>query len=345
MARILTQLMKNHSRAVTASLMERTVLIQSVIWLSHHVPGCVLKHLFDTILRKRYAVKDKNTYEMASADMDTNFGSSPEFSYDNYDVQHAQHLSDTPIIPVHDLSLPIVKTHESALLFVDMSGFTKISTILDVESLSNAINSYFQLIVNEVTSHGGDILKFAGDAIFAEWKASRTKSGQSIEYCVVKAAECASSIVANCSDYPIYSKPAGISRASIRLENVRPMSARNLRGSVKSAPDQCRRKASITSEDSSNDGTLPRRSSIDHAPIQKRFVGHSPKPIKLATLNVKCGVGVGKIVGVHVGNDAGRREYLILGSPIDQVAAAEGAATTGEVFASPEALKVLSRVL
>eukprot|EP00804_Cyclotella_cryptica_P026046 CCRYP_019305-RA/>CCRYP_019305-RA protein AED:0.20 eAED:0.20 QI:0/0/0/1/0.8/0.72/11/0/1168 len=151
-------------------------------------------------------------------------------------------------------------------------------------------------------------------------------------------------MVANCSDYPIYSNPVGMSRASIRLENVRPVQARTLRGSVKSAPDQCRQKASMTSEDSSNDGQIPRSSSIDHAPIQRSLVGHASKPIKLATLNVKCGVGVGKIVGVHVGNDAGRREYLILGSPIDQVASAEEAATTGKVFASPEALAVLSRV-
>jgi class 3 adenylate cyclase len=78
--------------------------------------------------------------------------------------------------------------------------------------------------------------------------------------------------------------------------------------------------------------------------MRRSSLTHAATPVRLATLNVKCGVGCGKIVGVHVGDDAARREYLILGDPIDQVADAEGAATTGEAFASPEALEVLSKV-
>eukprot|EP00804_Cyclotella_cryptica_P026052 CCRYP_019306-RA/>CCRYP_019306-RA protein AED:0.44 eAED:0.43 QI:0/-1/0/1/-1/1/1/0/260 len=159
MAQILTQLMKNHSRAVAVSLVERSALVQSIIWLSRHVPGCVLEHLFETVLRQRYALKAKSAHGMISGDMNINLGGSLDFAPDNSDVQHIQPLNDSlgndsnPIISFHDLSLPIAKTQESALLFVDMSGFTKISTILDVESLSNAINSYFQNIVNEVTNH------------------------------------------------------------------------------------------------------------------------------------------------------------------------------------------------
>jgi class 3 adenylate cyclase len=38
------------------------------------------------------------------------------------------------------ISLPKDVRRRSALLFVDMSGFTKLSTILDVESLSKVIN-------------------------------------------------------------------------------------------------------------------------------------------------------------------------------------------------------------
>ena len=64
----------------------------------------------------------------------------------------------------------------------------------------------------------------------------------------------------------------------------------------------------------------------------------------MATLNVKCSVGVGHIVGIHVGDDISRREYLILGDPIRQVARAEAAAQHGEVFASPEAIQYLSRL-
>jgi hypothetical protein len=51
--------------------------------------------------------------------------------------------------------LPPSRERESALLFVDITGFTKLSTVLDVESLSKVINSYFEMIVTEVIMHGG----------------------------------------------------------------------------------------------------------------------------------------------------------------------------------------------
>ena len=65
---------------------------------------------------------------------------------------------------------------------------------------------------------------------------------------------------------------------------------------------------------------------------------------KRPTLNCKCGVAAGHIVGIHVGDDALRREYLIMGDPIDQVARAEGEASLGEVYASPEAVRCLARI-
>lgn len=430
-ARIMACLMQNHSEAVTASLVERTMLIQSIIWLSRHVPWCVLELLFETILHSRTAEKERNaasrdqaltdgksrntestgdseivramkelttddgdsanlescmgdgktdsgilpsTDDEKASTLETSTAVAGDTSVSTDKFEYLQPLNDTnakhthAFLPIREESLPISKNHDSALLFVDMSGFTKISTMLDVESLSNAINSYFQLIVSEVTNHGGDILKFAGDAIFAEWKVSTTKPDQSIEYCVIQAANCAASIVANCSDYPIHSKPVGLSRASMRLENTRQSSQRgglrtslrssvhssgqssnrNLRGSIQSA-DECynARRTSMVSDDSTDDvEQLHRRGSTGETqPYYRRSsVGHAVRPVKLATLNVKCGIGLGRIVGVHVGDDSSRREYLILGDPIDQVAAAESLATSGEVLISPEAMQVLSKV-
>jgi hypothetical protein len=44
-----------------------------------------------------------------------------------------------------ETSLPIVTYFECALLFVDVSGFTRLSTLVDPENLSKVINSYFQV--------------------------------------------------------------------------------------------------------------------------------------------------------------------------------------------------------
>ncbi len=63
--------------------------------------------------------------------------------------------------------------------------------------------------MDEVTNHGGDILKFAGDAVFAEWRVpkdlrNKREEAYYSEECVYDAAVCGASIVAKCSDYPIY---------------------------------------------------------------------------------------------------------------------------------------------
>lgn len=63
---------------------------------------------------------------------------------------------------------------------------------------------------------------------------------------------------------------------------------------------------------------------------------------QVTSLNVHCGIGVGNLVALHVGNQV-RRENLVLGDPIDQVAAAEHLAECGQVVASPESLIILSR--
>ena len=182
------------------------------------------------------------------------------------------------------VELPYASRHVSALLFIDISGFTRLSTLLDPESLSNAINAYFHQIVDLVTSHGGDILKFAGDAVFAEWKttsrspeAFEERKHKTTNSCICAAAVCAAAVVAQYSDFPVLSKGNG------------------------------------TGE-------------------------------QVATLNVHCGLGVGDIVGLHLGDHETRREYVVLGDPIDQVADAEGAADLGEVAASPKFLTAMAKI-
>jgi predicted ATPase/class 3 adenylate cyclase len=63
----------------------------------------------------------------------------------------------------------------AAVLFADISGFTALSERLaakgadGVEELTQALNSYFGKMIEVVTAHGGDVVKFAGDAMLAFW--------------------------------------------------------------------------------------------------------------------------------------------------------------------------------
>ncbi len=347
-AEMLAVLMKNHGSYVSSSLFGRSSLIQSVVWLSRHVPGCVLKSLLDAIKRarkekakaeRRKSRKKPQSCDEGSNDVGTERLMPVKFENDDDDDdgredEHNYNSNDDEGGVgqyLNHYNLPISKSRDSALLFVDISGFTRISQLLDVESLSGAINCYFQMIINEVLSHGGDILKFAGDAVFCQWTASRRDPDKNLEYCVLQAANCAASIVGNCSDYLVETNPVESRRGSTRRLSAR--------------------KDSMDEEASSKVTTFQesfrrRRSSLGSVDLlrssQRRISVQSGASI--ATLNVKCGVGVGRLAGVHIGDYISRREYIILGDPIDQVAKAEKAASHGEVFASPEAIGYLAKV-
>lgn len=114
-----------------------------------------------------------------------------------------------------------------------------------------------------MTNHGGDILKFAGDAIFAEWPVGKgatsyTKTCQNLQEAVTIAAVCGARIASACGNVPIYAPVKGLN-GDIGIKSM------------------------------------------------------------IGTLNVHCGLGAGKVAAVHVGNDTERREFLVLGDPIDQV--------------------------
>lgn len=64
-----------------------------------------------------------------------------------------------------------VEDMDASVLFPDVSGFTKLSETLakegqfGAEKLSTVLNDYFRLMIEHIHTHGGDILKFAGDAV------------------------------------------------------------------------------------------------------------------------------------------------------------------------------------
>ena len=81
-----------------------------------------------------------------------------------------------------------------AVLFADISGFTPLASGLaergaaGTEELSRALNAYFDRLLSIVDAHGGDPIKFAGDAILAIWSADANKDG--LETATLAAARC-----------------------------------------------------------------------------------------------------------------------------------------------------------
>jgi class 3 adenylate cyclase/tetratricopeptide (TPR) repeat protein len=70
---------------------------------------------------------------------------------------------------------PVAERFQAAILFADISGFTLLTEHLaergptGVETLARILNEYFGQLIDIIHAYGGDVVKFAGDAVIAVW--------------------------------------------------------------------------------------------------------------------------------------------------------------------------------
>lgn len=75
---------------------------------------------------------------------------------------------------------PEIHSTTGAVLFADISGFTRLTEALvaqgsgGIEQLSRILNGYFDALLSVIAQHGGDVVKFAGDAILVFWSVNQT---------------------------------------------------------------------------------------------------------------------------------------------------------------------------
>jgi len=258
---------------------------------TQHIPVCVARTLEDNALalqkahekemeernEKRRAMQRRMSWsEKPTSSLS---GGKSLFSNSRYSVTDATSKDGSSISVMsarYPFPIPAPKEdgyYDAALLFVDISGFTRLSTLLKVETLSKAINTYFDLLIQQVEEHGGDVLKFAGDAFLAQW---REDDDLDLDEAVLLGVLCGSAIVKRYSRYHV--------------------------------PQL----AEISSDEAES-----------------------------ALLDVHCGIGVGQMTCLHVGDHEQRRESIFLGDPIDQVSEAEGMAKHGQLVASAKAIALL----
>jgi class 3 adenylate cyclase len=72
---------------------------------------------------------------------------------------------------------PSLRKFHGALLFVDISGFTQLSQKLDVDNLRKFINAYFKKLIDIVNKYDGEVIKFAGDAMYIVWQTTFSETG------------------------------------------------------------------------------------------------------------------------------------------------------------------------
>mmetsp|Transcript_5910 Transcript_5910/g.13459 ORF Transcript_5910/g.13459 Transcript_5910/m.13459 type:complete len:2439 (+) Transcript_5910:2-7318(+) len=203
-----------------------------------------------------------------------------------------------------------IRRHHGALLFVDISGFTNLSQNYPVEDFKTFINEYFTKIIDFVIIFGGEVVKFAGDALYAIWTTSGAVSidgndrggGSSgsvhdnshavnIERCTA----CAIAINAECNNYKV---SKSYNRRMSEISN--------------------------SSHDARGQGEVLYKLQDKHAEYEKRG----------SVLNVYCGVSEGIMAGVDVVAN-NRAEFFLVGKPLKDVAKAEELAGPGELVVSP----------
>ncbi|HSQ39663.1 MAG TPA: adenylate/guanylate cyclase domain-containing protein, partial [Anaerolineales bacterium] len=110
---------------------------------------------------------------------------------------------------------PVAEVIQAAVLFADISGFTRLTESLaeagpaGVETIANVLNDYFGQLIDIVHQYGGDVVKFAGDAVIAVWNiASNDGTVDSVSRAdqwqwTMRAAECALAIRERLANYKV----------------------------------------------------------------------------------------------------------------------------------------------
>eukprot|EP01031_Cornospumella_fuschlensis_P042011 gene42011-51288_t len=220
---------------------------------------------------------------------------------------------------------PSICRFHGALLFVDISGFTALSLRLKVEDLKNHINEYFATMLSIVDRWDGDVIKFAGDALYVVWKTdlsmiqnededgipSRLNKSYSRDFldskygqtailsCLKKATACGLEIGKTCCNHEVLLDPPAV--------EVSPASSGII---SKILPKWARLPAN-------NNGKV------------------TPEVDNVAYLNVHAGVSFGLMAGVDIGA-LDRWEYFLIGKPLHRVAEAEEEAAKGDIVICPE---------
>lgn len=84
-------------------------------------------------------------------------------------------------------------TCEAAVLFVDLSGYSKITAAIShkgAHAISHAVNAYLDRLLQIIDRYGGDVIKFAGDAVLVVW-AGNAGDDDELEYNLLCASKCA----------------------------------------------------------------------------------------------------------------------------------------------------------
>lgn len=125
---------RNDVPRISNFIAEKVDMTESINWLGRHVPRCVIRDLYKEVLRIRNREASVEEERLKRP---------PSLKGDK--TPNTDDLLDGS-----EIQMPFAKTYSSALLFIDMSGFSSLSLKLDLESLSKVRKIHFFFIEHNI---------------------------------------------------------------------------------------------------------------------------------------------------------------------------------------------------
>ena len=139
--------------------------------LERYVPDIVMEHVI------------QSTHE-AVRERDNDRGASPSFAPPSASAA-ATTTTNEPAQRLYE--------QDAVVVLADISGFTKLAERLakdntrgegrGTETLSRKLNSYFGRMIDMIYEGGGDVVKFAGDALLVVWREQSGRSNACHRWC------------------------------------------------------------------------------------------------------------------------------------------------------------------
>ena len=184
----------------------------------------------------------------------------------------------------------------SVLFFVDISGFTPLSSKLThdgpegVERLSTILNNFFAEQITRISAHGGDVIKFAGDALIALWEQNRSDKREVCPFLCLPYLFFITSLLNIC-----LSACLSVCLSVCQLACLRAVICGDI--------------------------------------LQRDLARYTADGF---ALKIKVSLGYGTMFSFHLGGKQQRWEFLIAGEPWRQVSLCEHDASPGDVVLSPQ---------
>ncbi|KAL6075066.1 Guanylate cyclase domain-containing protein [Balamuthia mandrillaris] len=205
-----------------------------------------------------------------------------------------------------------------AVVFVDISGFTPLTEALCRSSAAKGgeimhlvLKRFFTELLNLVEQYGGDVIKFAGDALLIVWSSQHEEEEEEEE----EAAKCN-------DDSPTSAEGDAYNNGREALEATVRLAAR-----FAVVASKFEWKVNLEAEDS-----LIKDLAADKAILSV---------LQNVTLRVKVGVSAGEVVAMQLGGVNERWEYLLAGKPLLEIAATEHDAAVSTVVVTSDVWSML----